>query len=226
MLFARAGLAGPQANPRSGVLARVDHIVYGVPDLDAGIEEFEERTGVRPTPGGRHPGRGTRNALVALGPSSYLEMIGSDPGEPRPKRGSLFGVDGLDSPRIVTWAAKTADLEAVFVDAGKKGIGLGEVGSGSRKRPDGVLLTWRYTDPSAVVADGIVPFFIDWGQTEHPAAGAARGLRLVALRAEHPEAEDVQKMLRGLGLDLEVARGSNPGLHATIESPRGRIELH
>ncbi len=87
------------------------------------------------------------------------------------------------------------------------------------------MLSWRYTDPRAVVAGGLVPFFIDWGDTPHPAATAAQGASLVALRAEHPEAEQVQRLLRSLGLDLRVRRAPGPALIATLSSPRGRVEL-
>ena len=55
--------------------------------------------------------------------------------------------------------------------------------SGSRRRTDGVLLSWRYTDPQTVLADGLVPFFIDWGQSPHPARTAAQGASPIALRA-------------------------------------------
>jgi len=36
--------------------------------------------GIRASLGGQHPIWGTRNALVALGPSSYLEIITAGPG--------------------------------------------------------------------------------------------------------------------------------------------------
>ena len=102
---------------------------------------------------------------------------------------------------------------------------LGTVIPGSRKRPDGVVLTWRYTDPNTVIADRLIPYFIDWGNSPHPSATAARGATLVALRAEHPEPDRAQKMLDDLALNLRVQKGPTAGLIATVDSPRGRVEL-
>ena len=44
----------------------------------------------------------------------------------------------------------------------------------TRARPDGVVLAWRYTDPGVVLEDRLIPYFIDWGTSPHPAATAAR----------------------------------------------------
>lgn len=208
-----------------GLLAAVDHLVYATPDLQLGVDTIERTLGVRATPGGQHPGRGTRNALIALGPSSYLEIIGPDPEQPEPKEARPFGIDGLKTPRLMAWAAKGRNLEQIARDAGRAGVKLGEVTAGSRRRADGVMLSWRYTDPRTVVAGGVVPFFIDWGQTPHPSATAAPGASLVALRAEHPDAQTVQKMLSGLGLDLPVRAGPGTALIATISGRRGQIEV-
>jgi Glyoxalase-like domain len=193
--------------------------------LNRGVEEIEKLLGVRATPGGQHPGRGTRNALITLGPASYLEIIGPDPDQPPPKAPRPFGIDGLKKSRLVAWAAKGADLERLRDDAVRKGIGLGEVLSGSRRRSNGVLLEWRYTNPQTVLAHGLIPFFIDWGQSPHPAQSAAKGPSMIALRAEHPDAQRVQHLLRELGLDLPVQLGATHALVAIIDSPRGRVEL-
>jgi len=208
-----------------GLLARVDHLVYATPDLQRGIDRIEQVLGVRATPGGQHPGRGTRNALVALGPASYLEIIGPDPERPTPAEPRPFGIDGLKEPRLVTWAAKGKNLDSLARDAARDGVKLGEVIAGSRRRADGVLLTWRYTNPRTVVADGVVPFVIDWGATPHPSSTATAGASLVELRAEHPDPRAAQDALKRLGLELPVQRGARAALIATVNSPRGRVEL-
>jgi hypothetical protein len=219
--------AGESAEPKgpAGPVSRVDHLVYATPDLTLGIDAIEKLLGIRATPGGQHPGRGTRNALVALGPATYLEIIGPDPEQSKPATPRTFGIDDLTSPRLVAWAAREPDLDRLVPEAARNGVTLGAVGSGSRKRPDGVLLSWRYTSPTTVLGDGIVPFFIDWGKSPHPAQTAAPGASLVGLRAEHPEAQRVQQILRQLGLDLPVTLGPAAALVATVVSPKGRVEL-
>ena len=211
--------------PSDDVLARVDHLVYATPDLELGIQAIEKLTGVRASAGGQHPGLGTRNALIALGSSTYLEIIGPDPEQPKPDGPRRFGIDELKAPRLLTWVAKGTGL-APFVDRARaSGVRLGDVIAGSRKRPDGVVLSWRYTDPNVILEERLVPYFIDWGTSPHPATTAAPGLSLRALRAEHPEPERMARILKQLGLNLPVRRDARPSLIATLDSPKGRIEL-
>ena len=214
-----------EPNASSNVTSRIDHLVYATGDLNRGVDEIEKLLGVKATAGGQHLGWGTRNALVALGPTTYLEILAPDPEQPSPKEPRPFGLDALKTSRLIAWFVNGRDLERLRSEAARNGVGLGSVKSGSRRRPDGVQLSWQFTDPWSPVADGIVPFFIDWGDSPHPAYTAAKGAALVSLRAEHPDVPRVSGMLRRLGLDLPVERGTNPALIAVIECPRGRVEL-
>jgi hypothetical protein len=207
------------------VLDRVDHLVFATRDVDATADELERRLGVRASPGGKHVGRGTRNALISLGPRSYLEIIGPAPDQPRSPAPLWFGIDALTAPRLVAWAANASDLDKVVDDGSRLGVELGPVMTGSRLRSDGVTLSWRSTDPARVPGNGLVPFFIDWGNSPHPAASAARGVELTAFEAEHPDPDRVRERLQALGLTLNVVFGRRPALLATIRTPKAAVQL-
>jgi len=206
-------------------LVAVDHLVYAAADLDAGIAAIETLTGVRAVQGGSHPGKGTRNALLALGAERYLEIIAPDPAQADFTGNRIFHIDEVTEPRLVTWAAKSADVAMIASIKLPDGSSTGTALAGSRARPDGIVLAWTFTDPTVEIADGIVPFFIDWGETPHPATAAPAGVVLVGLRAEHPEPEGVRALLDALGVDLPVDAGRRPGLVAILDTPRGRVEL-
>jgi hypothetical protein len=207
------------------VLSHVDHLVYASADLERGIAEVEQLLGIRASLSGQHPNWGTRNALVALGPNSYLEIIAPDPDHSPPAEGRPFGLDALGSSRLVGWAAKGSGLTNFRDAAAQHGVELGRVLSGSRKQADGTVLMWKLTDLRCVIADGIVPFFIDWGTTPHPALAASRGATLVSLVATHPDADRVRQMLRTIGVDLPVDAGRAPALMAQIDCPNGRVVM-
>jgi hypothetical protein len=203
----------------------IDHLVYAVPDLDGACDDLQRRLGVRPSPGGKHTSRGTHNALLDLGDSAYLEVIGPDPEQPAPERPRPFGIDNLAVPRLVTWASKAPDIEARVRDARAAGFDPGDARAMSRQRPDGVTLSWKLTQREELAGDGLVPFLIDWGDTPHPAATAAKGCRLVLFRAEHPRPEQVARLIAAVGEELEVREGPHPRLIAEVACPRGRVEL-
>ena len=211
--------------PSPELLARVDHLVYATRELDRGVAEIEQLLGIRATFGGRHRTWGTRNALAALGPRCYLEIIAPDPEHSPTAGGRPFGLDGGGPSRLVGWAANATDLEQPRAAASRCGVMLGDLQSGSRQRPDGTILRWTLTDLCCVVADGVIPFFIDWGLSPHPASTAAAGATLVSLRAEHPNAGQVREMLRTFALPMSVTAGPAPALIAEIDCPKGRTLL-
>lgn len=204
-------------------LCVIDHLVYAVTDLAAGSASVAGWLGVAPAPGGQHVGRGTRNELLGLGGGSYLEIIGPDPAQPAPAQPRPFAVDDLTGPRLVTWAARTTDLDAAIDAARAAGHDAGSAQAMQRARPDGVLLSWRLTNPSP---DGVLPFLIDWGDTPHPAVSAPIGVTLDALELTHPAPERVRAVLEAWGLhQVTVIAGPAATVRAELTGPNGRLVL-
>jgi hypothetical protein len=203
-----------------------DHLVYAAPDLDDGVERIAALLGVRPVAGGRHAAWGTRNALISLGARTYLEVIAPDPERADPAPPSLFGIDRLAAPALVTWAARVDEIEQKVDGALRRGLGPLLVLEGSRRTPGGDMLSWKLTDPEDMRCHGVVPFLIDWLDSPHPAERAPDGCELVGLRAEHPDPGCALPLLAALELTLPVSEGAVPALIATIRSPNGVVELH
>jgi hypothetical protein len=201
----------------------LDHLVWAAPDLKRAVADFEALTGVRPVQGGVHPDWGTANHLVGLGGGAYLEIVGPDPGRPPPGVPRPFGIDGLRSARLATWAVRTSDIRATIDAARAGGYDPGPAAEMSRLRADGVLISWRLTASGEL--DGLVPFLIDWGPAEHPALGLGSQLELAGLRGVHPRPPEVLSALAALGVSLPVAEGSRPSLAATLRGPRGEVVL-
>lgn len=197
----------------------VDHLIYAVPELTAAVADVEDRFGVRAQAGGRHIGLGTHNALLALGPRTYLEIIAPDPGQPEPSMPRPFGVDELRSGTLVGWAFACDDIDRAVAEARSHGYDPGEIGDGQRVGPSGVVLRWRAT--GSALAGGLYTFLICWGDTEHPASSAPRGLSLMSLQIEHPDPRSLAPVLAALGADIEVTAAAVPALVAQLSGPTG-----
>ncbi|MBI4219985.1 MAG: VOC family protein [Chloroflexi bacterium] len=203
----------------------LDHLVYVTRDLESAVDELEGILGIKAAPGGRHPGRGTRNALLALGEERYLEIIGPDP-EQKDFRGPRgFDIDSLDQPCLRTWAVKAPQIDRHVTRARAAGYDPGEIIPRSRVRPDGVTLRWKLTTLGDAHPNWLVPFLIDWGDSPHPSRTTPAGIKLVRLRGEHPAPARITSMLAALGVELQVSQSSTPRLVATLGTPRGPIEL-
>ena len=207
------------------VSAPIDHLVYAVPDLGAGVRDVEDRLGVPLAPGGSHPGLGTRNALLRIGPRVYLEVVGPDPERSPPPGGLWLARGAAPLPALVTWAARSSALQDLASGAGA--ALLGPVRSMSRTKPGGDRISWTLTMPrNPLPRHGIVPFFIDWGKIPHPCTELPdEGVSLAKLRARHPDPEAVRTDLGRLGVELEVVSGP-AALEAVLLMPeRGTVTL-
>jgi hypothetical protein len=80
------------------------------------------------------------------------------------------------------------------------------------------------TDLAKNRMDGTIPYFINWGDSAHPAESSPGGCRLLKLELFHPEAKRLNDLLGNLGLDIQARPGS-AALKATIESLKGQVVL-
>ena len=81
------------------------------------------------------------------------------------------------------------------------------------------------TDPWAERAGGVIPFFIDWGDTPHPGTCCLRRALFGRFAPSTPDAERVGECCRILGLDVDVAPGDEARLIATLDTPNGVVDL-
>ena len=204
----------------------IDHLIYATPDLDTSVADLERLFGVRATIGGQHPGEGTRNALYSLGDKCYLEIMAPDPHQPAPDRPRWLGIDDLNEPRLVTWAARPDDFDAAIESAREKGVGLGETLAGGRTRPDGSRLSWRLSNPRVMLFGGVIPFMIDWGDSPHPSEAAVqRSFTCPHFAGWHPDRAAADDGVGMMGLPLTISNADSPSLEARFDSPNGLVIL-
>lgn len=205
---------------------RIDHLVLACADLAQGAAFVRERLGVEVQPGGRHLLMGTHNALLKLGPRTYLELIANDP-EGAAQRPRWFALDtpavrerAAAAPFLLTWVARTDDIvrAVALAPAAGKVIALS-------RGP----FNWRIAipDDGSLCLDGVLPTLIQWHGDAHPAAALPdAGCELVRLGLSHPKAGELAAALGALGLGGPVQLGSGPvEISARIRTPQGPVDL-
>jgi len=207
--------------------ATLDHLVVAAECLADGIRHVTDALGAAPEPGGRHDWMNTHNAVLSLGPGTYLEIIAVDPEAGPAEAPRWFDLDGrvtrerlTERPRLHTWVARCDDLEAVSEAA--------PWDAGPIRRMYRGEMTWRiaFPDDGHLNEDGLLPPLIEWdiGST-HPAAGMRDvGCRLEAFHAYHPDPVTIRRALTAIGLeqDLEVHESDgDTRLEAVIHTPDG-----
>lgn len=194
---------------------RIDHIILVVNDLEKGMQQFEELTGVKPVFGGKHPNSFTQNALVSLDRNAYIEILAPRT-DPTP--------DWMMQYRSLTpsgWAIYTADIEATRKELLTMGFSMSEVMQGMRAKQDGSMLSWLtmgFTDKDTQV----FPFFIQWGEgVVHPAASSPSGCSIVKFEIS-TEDKDLEKLNEHFKLGISNGSGETR-LVLRLRTPKGMV---
>ncbi len=201
----------------------IDHLVFASPSLETGIEHVTSLLGTAPVFGGRHEGAGTHNAVLSLGPPTYLEVLAPDPEQNVPS--TLIDTGTLTDPRLYGFAIGCDDIdEAVRTLRDADVAHVTEPFAMTRLRADGTMLAWRL----AFIGQGMGcarPFLISWGDTPSPAEAEPVGGRFLTLRAGDPDPETASRPLNALGVDVKVEESATPWLRATIQTAAGIVEF-
>lgn len=202
---------------------RIDHVVYGVQELEAAATRMRQEFGLGSVPGGHHPAWGTANRIVPLGPS-YIELIAAVDrevaGQSEVGRSLIEAVSGGD--RFLGWCVSTEDVEAV---AARLDL---PVVAGTRERPDGIVLRWRSAGLERAMAEPSLPFFITWdipdelhpgrGEAEH--VGTPQGITWLEIGGD---AIRLNEWLEGAELPVRVVGGPPGVLAVAIAAESGEI---
>ncbi|MFT6707352.1 MAG: hypothetical protein ACJATF_002196 [Flavobacteriales bacterium] len=205
----------------------IDHIVYTVSNLEEAINDFEKSLGVRPIIGGYHKTQGTKNALLNLSNGCYLELLAVDESNTEIPPPRWMGVDVLTKNQITRWALKSDILKIDSRTLQQYNSEMGKTTGGSRNTEAGSLLKWKMILPLAKPEVEIVPFMVDWSQSEtHPAEALADSdCSLVELYVMHPEPEIFDRIFKELGIGIKLERGEVVELKMRIRSPLGVVDL-
>lgn len=194
--------------------------------MATGIEIIEQKLGVRPVTGGQHPGFGTHNALFRLSDHTYFEIIAPDPALAGQQKQLWMGLDQINTPGLIWWAAKVSGLEQALRTANAVGWELGPAMKGSRITADGTQLQWQLSDPFRKPTAGVLPFLIDWGDSPHPCDRLPEvDCRLTHFELQHPQPEQIRTHLRSIGLDFTLLRHPSPGIRLGFATSRGDVYL-
>ena len=207
----------------------VDHLVFATRDINEGIGQMEELLSLPSVRGGSHPGLGTCNAHIALGPQCYLEIIGPDPNQPDFVGSRPFGIDGIDSAQLMNWAARRNGLSDFVQAVRAKGLNLSETFPLSRVTAEGDTLEWELSYPQDISSNpegvNVVPFLIDWGKSPHPASHCKESAQLLQLELIHTYSERITHIADILELEVSISTGVEQKIRAQIKCPRGEIVL-
>src|ERR1700730_1249805 len=196
--------------------SRIDHVVIGVANLEAGMAAFERATGVAPQPGGAHVGRGTRNALVSLGNGSYLEIVAPQV-RPDAVTDRVKGLQALTAPKIIGWVERVRAASIARAALEGEGFTLTPPLAGSRVTPAGLLLEWtRFSIVSPQIV--VPPSFIEWGKnTVHPSQTSARGCAIRAFEVVNPKADVLNHALKTAGISLRAVFGDRARIRLALQ---------
>ncbi len=206
----------------SGASIALDHIIWAVPDLEVGVQDFRERTGIDPVYGGEHTNGVTANYLASLGPCLYMEIVGPKAGANLADLGDRAG--GYAEPNIAGFAFRYNLGETSETAMKVLGINLGPINEGGRIKPDGSALAWRTAGLVDLdLGPGKFQFVINWLSEPHPATTSPEGASLVTLTLAGDGVRTLKKIVEEERLPIVLQPAGRKGVWMMLNTPKGRV---
>ena len=211
---------------------RVDHVSYAAErdGLKATAKRLAEQLGVKPVDGGIHPRFGTRNIILPLADTRYVEVVTvlDHPASDKAPFGQAVRARSEAGGGWLAWVVGVSDMAAAERRVGRESV------VGSRHRPDGVQYKWRQLGVKGLLADPQLPFYIEWDeQSQHPSDGTTTAVTISGLQIAG-DPERVREWLGGrpadtISSDIDftfVAPHGTPGLlSVTFDTPKGPVTI-
>lgn len=211
---------------------RLDHLSFAAgPDgLLGTAERLGAALGSSFVDGGVHPRFGTRNMILPLSGSMYLEVVEAleHPASDKAPFGQAVRARSALGGGWLGWVVAVPDISPL-----EQRLGRGAV-PGHRHRPDGTELKWKQIGVNGLIADPQLPFFVEWETAAelHPSAGADGSVSLAGieiagdpLRVSEWLGETVEAPLEDVKVEWVAPHGTPGILAAQVQTASGLVRL-
>jgi hypothetical protein len=145
---------------------QLDHVSYATSHdsvIDV-IQRIGSQLGASFIDGGIHPQFGTRNFILPLKNSRYIEVVCplNHPAADKTPFGQLVSKKVEAGGGWLTWVIAVEDLSPIEAKLERKAV------ESHRKKPDGHELFWRQIGVLDTLNQASNPFFIQWKSNSHP----------------------------------------------------------
>jgi len=164
---------------RQNALMQLDHVSYATSHdsvIDV-IQRIGSQLSASFIDGGIHPQFGTRNFILPLKNSRYIEVVCplNHPAADKTPFGQLVSKKVESGGGWLTWVVTVDDLSSMEEKLERKAV------EGHRKKPDGNELFWRQIGVLDTLDQASNPFFIQWKSESHPSTERESNIALSAI---------------------------------------------
>ncbi len=199
---------------------QIDHVILAIYDLESGIRQFEEKTGLKLVYSGIHPNSDTQNAIVPLEGGMYVEILA-----PKNSLGMVEYFQGFRELKPIGFAISTPDIHELERAMDSLQFDTNGSQSGERTTEKGENLKWKLLMIKKPDLN-INPFFISWpDDARHPSSNQHPKCNLEGLKLNTLYKAEINQILKKFDSKIEnltISEGEQ-SLAIVINTPKGKI---